>query len=532
MLVGYVSDERFVAIADVLIQFERAGESMAIVRSTPRGAVYADLEQGAYTATLVKDGFGSKSVEIRADPAIPYHFRLLSDRLLGYAWPKWVRSGERSEFRVHSVDPYRLSLWRYGYKREFVKLIGWFDEHGPRSVMQITPDGDYTQTGIQWNRVGWGSPHHTQFVTAPERSGLYYFHAETERGDFFSFPWVVAPEKAAAPLAALASTNTWNAYNSFGGRGNYVNATHLPDVPTVNARQDLLRYSKSGSYNEWSFADEEYAPLSFDRPEPHNCVRKDEKVTDPIRGRSECHLGPAEWRMLGWLEREGFGYDLYSEYQLHSGVLNLDAYKALAIGVHPEYWSRTMYERIKDWVWSRGGKLIYLGGNGLNCEIEFPDNATMRCNSQVPDPGGMGTTQFESRFHRRIESEANLLGVVCDDRGIMTSAPYRVMQPGHWIFEGAGLKEGDLFGHESLHERVPGGASGHETDKRSGSSPANTVILAKGVNPDGGGAEMAYYETSSGGAVYSAGSITYAASLLIDDLMAKITRTVIERMLK
>ena len=30
----------------------------------------------------------------------PYQFRLLSDGLLGYAWPKWVRSGEESEFRA------------------------------------------------------------------------------------------------------------------------------------------------------------------------------------------------------------------------------------------------------------------------------------------------------------------------------------------------------------------------------------------------------------------------------------------------
>src|SRR5690349_14262900 len=118
MLIGYVSDERFVAIADALIEFHQMGISVAVVRSTPRGAVYADIEPGLYNVTFVKDGFGSRSVEIRTDPEVPFQFRLLSDRLLGYAWPKWVRSGARSEFRVHSVEPYRLSLWRYGFKRE------------------------------------------------------------------------------------------------------------------------------------------------------------------------------------------------------------------------------------------------------------------------------------------------------------------------------------------------------------------------------------------------------------------------------
>src|SRR3954467_11498932 len=141
MLVGYVSDERYVAVADALVEFERDGESVAVVRSTPRGAIYADLAPGPYRATLVKDGFGSKSVTVQADPATPYQFRLLTDRLLGYMWPKWVRSGELSEFRVHAVEPYRLSLWRYGLKKELIRLVGWFDEHGPRAVMQITPDG-------------------------------------------------------------------------------------------------------------------------------------------------------------------------------------------------------------------------------------------------------------------------------------------------------------------------------------------------------------------------------------------------------
>jgi N,N-dimethylformamidase len=46
MLIGYVSDERYVALADVLVEFERGGESSAVVRSTPNGAVRAPLEAG------------------------------------------------------------------------------------------------------------------------------------------------------------------------------------------------------------------------------------------------------------------------------------------------------------------------------------------------------------------------------------------------------------------------------------------------------------------------------------------------------
>ncbi|MDA0659921.1 MAG: carboxypeptidase regulatory-like domain-containing protein [Planctomycetota bacterium] len=541
MLIGFVSDERYVALADVLLEFQQDGKTSAIVRSTPRGAVEADLSPGEYVVTLVKQGYGSKHSRIIVDPQRPWQFRLLSDGLLGYVWPRWVKSGERSEFFVHATEPYRLSLWRYGWKREFVKLLGWFDEHGPRAVMQITPDGDYTQTGVDWNRVGYvDNPHHTNFVIGPERSGLYYVHAKGEHtGTFFSFPWVVAPARATAPIAVLASTNTWLAYNNFGGRSNYINAHQLPDRPTINARQDLIRYTQAGSFNVWGFADNEYLPLSFERPELGNIVGEVEEVTDPIAGRMTCGMAPAEWRLLGWLEREGFAYDYYAESQLHSGVLDLDQYRVLILSVHPEYWSREMYLRVKDWVWNRGGKLIYLGGNGLNCEVEFIDDSRLRFKTYLAGPGGAlgmfdpGNPEvyLDSRMARTLESEANLLGVVCTDTGIMTAAPYRVVCPDHWCFAGTGLRAGDIFGEKNQQERVSGGASGHETDKISPHSPPGTVVLAKGMNCDEGGAEMVHYETATGGAVSSVGSITYVPCLLVDDAISRITSNVLTRFL-
>jgi N,N-dimethylformamidase len=110
MLIGYVSDENYSAIADAHLEFERDGTSLAVVRSSPQGAVYAEIPAGEYVVTICKEGFGSKRTHVHADPGKPYHFRLLADSLLGYAWPKWARSGDTSEFRVHSVEAYRLSL--------------------------------------------------------------------------------------------------------------------------------------------------------------------------------------------------------------------------------------------------------------------------------------------------------------------------------------------------------------------------------------------------------------------------------------
>jgi N,N-dimethylformamidase len=559
MLIGYVSDENYSALCDVVLEFEQDGKSVAVARSSPRGAVHADVAPGLYRVTLCKPGYGSKWVTAEIKPGGIRQFRLLSDSLFGYVWPKWVKSGQQGEFRVHSTEPYFISLWRYGAKKELVQPIGWFDEHGPLANQQILPDGDFSQRGVGWNRYGYSKKFKpegdclvhgpdtnanclqcfcaSQLVTAPERSGLYYFHVETHSGKFLSFPWVIAPKIPRAKIAVIASTNTWNAYNNFGGRSNYINPTSLPEKPTINARLDLSRYTSQWSI--WNSRDENYAPLSFDRPEPFNHIPKDVKLTDPIRGRQPCHLAETEWRLLGWLEREKFACDFYSDHQLHSGQLDLDAYDVLIISTHPEYWSKDAYLHVKKWVFERGGKLLYLGGNGIDCEIEFLNEATMRCKTWLPNPtGGLEFVEpetgkkFECRFHHKVESPARLLGVVFTEAGCATSAPFQVANPSHWVFAGTGLKACDVFGTKSLHERCPGGASGHETDKLTASSPKNAVLLARGMNVNSGGSEMILFDTKSGGAVFSVGSITWPACILVDKAVSKITRNVLKRFLK
>ena len=69
------------------------------------------------------------------------------------------------------------------------------------------------------------------------------------------------------------------------------------------------------------------------------------------------------------------------------------------------------------------------------------------------------------------------------------------------------------------------------TDKGSASSPENVHCVAKGTNPDDGGAEMTLYDTPSGGAVFSAGSICYPSSLPVDDALSRVTANVIRRFL-
>jgi hypothetical protein len=182
---------------------------------------------------------------------------------------------------------------------------------------------------------------------------------------------------------------------------------------------------------------------------------------------------------------------------------------------------------------------MYLGGNGVDCEVEYPDASAMRCLNWMPVPPGVPFNDPETgkrldcRMHRTEgTSPAELLGVVFTEAGCATSAPYRVTRSDHWIYEGTGLRDGDVFGRQSLHERCPGGASGHETDKITPCSPAGLEPLARGMNVDDGGAEVIYHETASGGAVFSVGSITWTAAVLVDDACSRITRNVLTRMLR
>jgi hypothetical protein len=535
MHIGYVSDEWYQAVPGARVEIRKNGTRIATTESGPTGAVEADVQPREYEITVSKDEFGTKRRSVDVVAGGSHRFRLLSNDPLGYVWPKWTRAGGSGTCYLHTPEEAKLSLWRYGAEREHVEQVTWYDDHGPRTGLQRTPDGDYTETGVGWDEYGGSTGALEVEVEAPEESGLYLFHLETKSGDFFAFPWVIAPAEPTADLAVLVSTNTWNAYNPFGGRGNYACPEGLPERPFVEPRHEMDRYTVGSS---WEKPNHEYRPISFRRPCTFTSIPRDESPTDPIEGKEESHTTSAEWRLLAWLEREGYDYDLYADHHLHDGTLDLDAYRGFVVHTHPEYWSREMYQKTKTWVFDRGGTLVYLGGNGLNAEVEYPDDSTMRVENDtravptVADPTDIPADEYESRFHYTVESEGNLLGVVYTPVGITTAAPYEVRDADHWAFEGTDLEGGDRFGTQTLQMRCAGGASGHETDKLSAFAPAGTRLLAKGLNPDGGGAEVAYYETESGGATFAAGSITWPAALFVDDAVATITRNVLDRSLE
>ena len=298
MLVGYVSDERYVAI--------RKSARVRSRRSIRRGALAGygvglrgrDARPEVQGDAGVRD-FGFKSVYMAPRDDRPYHFRLLRDGLRGTCGPSGSGPGRD---RNSACTPWSLpaGLYRYGRKKELIRNIGWYDEHGPRATMQITPDGDYT------GPVSIGTPRDipippTNSISRRRKDPACTTSTRLRRPAVLSSPGSSRPPRRRRTWPCWPPHINWNAYNNFGGRSNYIHADAFPTTPTVNARYDLKRYTDS-SHRMYSADD--YAPLSFDRPEPINHVPMDVEATDMIRGRAACHVAPAEWRFLAWMERK------------------------------------------------------------------------------------------------------------------------------------------------------------------------------------------------------------------------------------
>jgi hypothetical protein len=82
-----------------------------------------------------------------------------------------------------------------------------------------------------------------------------------------------------------------------------------------------------------------------------------------------------------------------------------------------------------------------------------------------------------------------------------------------WLFDGSGLADGMTFA-----------SGGIEIDRTAAASPHSVKVLAEIPNLFGRGytAQMTYYETPSGGAVFAAGAFTLAGSVLQPNVRALI----------
>jgi N,N-dimethylformamidase len=257
----------------------------------------------------------------------------------------------------------------------------------------------------------------------------------------------------------------------------------------------------------------------------------------------------ADTHLFGWLAHHGIEYDVITDEDLHrDGYALIRDYRVILTGSHPEYHSTAMWDALKAWL-DRGGRLMYMGGNGWYWRIAFHDElpgvievrrAEDGIRSWEAEPGEYYQS-FNGEYGglwRRCGRPPNVMaGIGFVAQGFDVSTYYRRAPDAdnprvRFIFEGVPDKVIGDFG------LIGGGAAGIELDciNRGLGSPPNILRLASSedhsplmllVNeeftatlPNLGGdqnprvrADLSFFETPAGGAVFATGSIAWCGSL-------------------
>jgi N,N-dimethylformamidase len=457
---------------------------------------------------------------------------------------------------------------------------------GSRRIAEVTgtgPDGELHQlparavTGARWDGTvqSWAvDPSHydavhfhaddvydagwapTATVRLPDDlpSGIYAFRVRADHGEdrvpFFVRPAAGAPT---ATVALLAPTCTYLAY---------ANHRQLIDGTDFIAPRARLR------------PEHEYVR---DHPEVGRSHYEEHAdgsgVMFSSRRRPVLNLRPGAdgWNFTpdtdlhAFLAGTGIGHDVVADEDVHAdGFAALAPYRVLVTGTHPEYWSTVMLDALTEWQ-RRGGRLMYLGGNGLYWRVAFSDAWPGAMELRRAEDGVRNwQTEPGESYHafggeygglwRRLGRAPNeLVGIGFAAQGFERATHYRVAEDARssraaWILDGV---DGDRIGTSGLG----GGAAGQEIDRHDVGlgSPRHAVVLASATDfgPDmlrtkeefGGSiafptpdpfvrADLVFYETPGGGAVFSVGSISWFGALARDggdNDVARITTNVLTR---
>ncbi len=268
-------------------------------------------------------------------------------------------------------------------------------------------------------------------------------------------------------------------------------------------------------------------------------------------------------RILAWLDRTGEDYGVITDHDLHTeGANALDGCHVLVTGTHPEYHSRETLDAIAAFQ-SRGGRLIYMGGNGFYWRVSILSDAPHVMELRRAEAGIRMWAEAPGEYHhqsdgalgglwRRIGRPPNrLVGVGYSAQGDgVESQPYRKTSAASnpraaFLFAGV---EGETFGHP--HAGL-GAAAGYELDRADtslGTAP-NALVVARSepfsaslcpVNEerlthtvldadDPLRADLTFFETPAGGATLSAGSVYFALALDEHDGAGRIMSNALKR---
>ena len=386
--------------------------------------------------------------------------------------------------------------------------------------------------------------------TVPEDlpSGAYALHLTCNAGEDW-LPLYVLPRRTGpfAPIAFLASTFTYQAY-----------ANH------ARSSIDQAYYDRVAAWGAYPYNPDRYptygrstynmhldgSGIAFSsRHRPILTMRPGFLTFNDPRGSGLRHY-PADLHLLAWLEAKGFAFDIITDEDLDDeGVALLAPYRAVLTGSHPEYHTIGTLDALAAYT-HQGGKLAYLGGNGFYWRIArdpaMPYAIELRraeggIRTWAAEPGEYYHAldgQYGGLWRRNRRPPQMLVGVGFSCQAAFEGTHYRRSPASHdprfaWMFDGI---DQDVIGDYGLSG---GGAAGFELDRADPmlGTPDGTVILARSENPlpsfltvpeellsnlisingekveDLARGEIVHFDTASGGAVFSVGSITFCGSL-------------------
>lgn len=382
-----------------------------------------------------------------------------------------------------------------------------------------------------------------QLSVPPSLGSGVYAAKLTGGGSEYHVPFFVRParRRATAPVLFLAPTNSYLAYANFresfaeehGVLGLYHQHRDGSPVLYSSARRPIVNLQPRSNFD---ILGETGAPHQFN----------------------------ADLYLVDWLHTKDIAFDVAIDEDLErEGRDLLKQYRVVVTGSHPEYWTSGMLDALEGYL-AQGGRLMYLGGNGLVWITTFDRQkrhvVEVRRGSGPVRHAGPGeryhstTGELGGPWRERGRPPNVLLGVGSIAQGFDRSTHYRREADSFdarasWIFDGVG--DDEPIGDFGL---TMGGAAGFEVDCADASlgTPPHALTVASatefsptyehqaplhiaGTDVDQHGpirSDMVFFETPNGGAVFSVGSIAYCGALQHNDHqnnVSRITENVLRR---
>lgn len=478
----------------------------------------------------------------------------LADRLIG----AWDFSRDIPTETITDLGPLRLHGTTVNLPTRAMRGPHWTG-----AVM------DWTKAPEQYDAIHF---HDTDLVdacwqedfrfTIPDdlRSGIYAAKVSSEGFDFW-VPFFVCPKRgtANARIAFLASTATYTVYLNNRGRflslvteryqGRLMVMDEIDSLLVEFPEMGLATYDRHSDGSGVSYSSR-LRPLQNFRPTGRSWnFNIDLFITD-------------------WLEHIGEPYDVITEDQLHEqGMELLSRYAVVLTGSHPEYDSVQMLDAFEGYL-RRGGRLMYMGGNGFYwciahhptrdgvIEVRRAEGGVRAWDAEPGEYYHSFTGEYGGLWRRNRRAPQRLAGVGFISQGFDKCSYYRRQQAASdpriaWAFEG--LQE-EILGDFGV---LQGGAAGLEIDAVDPAlgTPPHALVMARSENhsntyelvaeevlvPHGATdavinpgihADLTFFETPQGGAVFSTGSIAYSGSLgwnRFDNTICRLTTTILRR---